>query len=224
MIDLQPFCSTLKDRQNIAAPWKDGEKVIATDGHIIVIVDADAVEPFRPTYGYKPDWRVAIQKFTPDDIIGWLPLADWYRHMPGCGPQPCDVCGGGGTVTIDKCEECDGTGKFVPGESCEFCNGTGKLSPPVTESCMECDGTGKTDRVREIIFPQGKYNGHYLNLLLTLPDAEFAVTETASFERPIAMAFRFTGGHGVLMPVMGSTGTPPQHQAAVDAVKLETTP
>lgn len=223
MIDLQPFCSHLDTRREISAPWKDGEKAIATNGHIIVIADINAVEPFTETPGQKPDWRDAVHKFTPHDIIGWLPLADWHRHMPGCGPQPCTECNGVGTITLDRCEECDGTGKFLPHEACEFCGGTGKL-PPVTQSCMECDGTGKTEPVKEIIFPQGLYNGHYLNLMLTLPGIEFAVTERARFSESIALAFRFAGGHGIVMPVRGRKGVPPQHQAAVDAVKKETAP
>lgn len=111
MIDLQSFCANQwETRSYLQRPWRDGEWVYATNGHMIVRVpfaSAPEVEPRAPNQPKNP----------PDMFRKWLGAETGdFLLMP---PLPDDA----------KCVMCDGTGewKFHPDEDadeCPHCFGT----------------------------------------------------------------------------------------------------
>lgn len=109
MIDLESFCANEWElRTYLQRPWRDGEWVYATNGHMMVRVPADAA----------PDAavRAANQPNNPPDMFRKM-LDDHQGEFLVMPPLPaetaCDSCGGSGTFGLDdekeECATCLGT-------------------------------------------------------------------------------------------------------------------
>ena len=103
--------------------------------------------------------------------------------------EPCDRCGGSGSVSSEHshtCPSCGGTGavevdmSFLFGAGvfqtvCPECGGSGKV---ISDPCPDCAGTGRTPVVTEAVieFPAGTHDGD----LVRVPNMGHAGTNGAS--------------------------------------------
>jgi hypothetical protein len=141
-INLQKFCSTNKNRKPICQPFKLGDYVYATNGCILVQVEASDYPEFGEVekaphveqllIGHKSTAAMALASIV-------LPhrAQNKCKHCDGKGSGPkqeeCEICAGSGSHdcecgTVHECGHCRGTGNVnVSGEQpCEYCEGTGK--------------------------------------------------------------------------------------------------
>lgn len=91
---------------------------------------------------------------------------------------------------------------------CDACRGRGREHdcPDCSCMCEACDGTGMRKAVVSVeLRGLGDVNATYAALLLALPGIEVApiVADLGAIAIP-AIAFRFSGGVGVLMPLRGT--------------------
>jgi hypothetical protein len=83
---------------------------------------------------------------------------------------------------------------------CEFCDGTGKEEDHDDYwPCIACDGTGNAKPKSSLSVGGVAFDTQYLRNISVLPNIE--IEKTTSERR--ALRFRFTGGVGALMPLIG---------------------
>lgn len=89
-------------------------------------------------------------------------------------------------------------------EDCDECLGTGLVTCDYDHDheCDECEGTGQVTVLQKKAIGVRLFNKEYLALISTLPDCEIAPDFGG---REDALAFRFNGGHGLLMPIVRKT-------------------
>ena len=224
---LQSFCSTTMDsRAYLQAPWLLDGMAYASNAHWIVRMPCDGLG------GDITPWQKGVH---PKDLGLMFDAAPWQHlqvmELVECAP--CEACKGGGQMATGPCPSCDGTLEFVHHGvtyECWKCDGDGLaqcLPAPgasATTACEQCCGTGfwfggvdaNLMEYRGVWFQRP-----YMAALSRLPGVEIAVspnTYTADEKHPAA-AFKFDGGHGLLMPCR-----PPEERAnaintAADAVK-----
>jgi hypothetical protein len=83
-------------------------------------------------------------------------------------------------------------------EKCGYCNGTTehKCNCGVTHQCGHCSGTGLRNRTRNVTIGAATIHRNYAKLIWTLPNAE---VEADPKQFDACVAFRFTGGEGLVM-------------------------
>jgi hypothetical protein len=198
--DLQPFCSNGSDpRAFLSAPWKDGADVVASNGHIMIVIPGAAEEADADT---PPNMAGAAARFNGGTRSGILtPLSS--ITLPAA--VRCQVCGGAGHFHTIECDECDGKGSFKHGShwyECEECDGEGwkACSPQNPDAnkkpCYRCDGSGES--MVKVAVGGAQFQRRYLALLAGLPDCLLEVGDEHSMAK-----FTFAGGYGFLMPVRG---------------------
>lgn len=199
-IDLKPFC--LPDvsptrYELLKVPFvRDGFRY-ATDGRIAVRIAAVGE---ANTDGKSPNCG---EVFGPIDFsAGFAPLPVEYERKQN-GEGNCHACDGMGETSDEsvplqkiKCDECDGTGGTEcrtcgHEDYCDECDGKGSWD---ARPCPVCDGEGTETRYRAVFDGVG-FDAHYLRLIAALPNPEYAISKGM-------MAFRFTGGEGLLMELL----------------------
>jgi len=196
--DLQPFCSNGADvRAYLRAPWKDGADVVASNGHIMIVIPGAAED---------------IDAQTPPNMAGAAARFDGYPRSGVITPmssitlppaERCWVCSGAGHYHTAKCKECGGEGEFKHGThwyECKECDGDGfnrchKSDPDAEQKpCHRCDGSGESSL--NVAIGNAFFQRRYLALIAALPACSI---ETCG---ELGMAkFAFDGGYGFLMPV-----------------------
>ncbi len=127
---MQRFCSDDELRPTMIKPWRCGEYVCASDGHIALMLKSD-IEGL-PTDG--PD----VPKIMPDVVqslpfkapelrmlVDGIPLVKVMDECPDCdgsGDCECDACGHN-----HRCDKCHGSGKLPPKEPCEHWDPRAKI-------------------------------------------------------------------------------------------------
>ena len=109
-----------------------------------------------------------------------------------------------------ECGDCDGDGRFHYGKhwyECAECDGSGKVknkdvvARELTVDCEICKGTGHSFSTKQI--PDGRHvQVRYLQKILALPNVEYLPDTSGEVYTKPAVLFRFTGGVGLVMPVM----------------------
>lgn len=192
-IDINKFCATDDIRTQLNAPWHEDGKTVATDGALIVILDGllDIPEPSAPL-------TISIKK-----VDKPLPDSGWVRMDSIDIPAPnlCHCCNGTGLMYADDCDDCGGTGFHTIGNhdyDCQECNANGYVVIGAgigTE--RECDVCGGSKTLfQEAPIGCASFQTKYLRMIADLPECEIAVGDEL-----MQAPFRFTGGHGWLMPV-----------------------
>lgn len=204
-IDITPFICTDRFRTNLCSAWSVGEFTYATDGRSIV--EVPGVIEFDQTLN-RPD---------PATVFG--PLADHFAATDFWFPldeipnpiieAKCDACYGTGKEHID-CSECFGEGEIECCEcgqdrDCKACSGRGNKQSD--SACQECAGKSTVPGYnREVATPCGIIQGYLLARFAALPNAAMYVPPV--YKPRDAIAIRFDGGRGVLMPFMVNDQSP----------------
>src|SRR5688572_19981578 len=96
-IDMTKFCDP--DMNRVQSPWKIGDsEVAATDGRILVVVNAEQAEPFEPAEGQRPP-NIKFLTEMLSSVTEWLSMPE---------PEPCDDCHNSGVIQ-KFCTECSGS-------------------------------------------------------------------------------------------------------------------
>jgi hypothetical protein len=209
-IDLQPFCATeADDREHLWKPWKDGDWVYATNGHIACRVPAAN----RPDITARPDKA-------PDAAAQFaraLAREGNFLVMPPVPPLPkCLECDGTGRVRAIKCTDCK-DGEFQHGhytyecKNCEnsaagpgweqlFDDAHAKQPHEVQRPCQPCDARGYVLKGKAMLMGEALYSPAYLALFAALPQARIRPGDKADTPKAIAALVLFDGGQGLVMP------------------------
>jgi hypothetical protein len=159
MIDIQKFCADEDEpRYYLQAPFKINDRIIATNGHIIISIPDDGrdVAPANASFAKSVE-RVLATEFAE------------YVRMDSIALPDAEIC-----------ERCPDPAELEEDEVCCWCEGTGiSIYTPVL--------VGATTFARR-----------YMAMIAELPDAEIGISAD---EKQTPVPFRFTGGHGCLMPM-----------------------
>jgi hypothetical protein len=206
MAILEAFCASDDCRDYLNKPFAVDGVAAACDACIVVFMDG--VE--APSVAGVPDGFVKYRSFVTEVLQrdGWVSAL----RMQIPERQKCCRCDGSGRLIESRCDECDGVGEFKHGShhyECEHCHGDGVAFTPSNDRalgkpCYDCRGTGKQAVYLPFAgLPRGfAVNASYLEKIQThLPDAELlAVAGDAPVDVMNAIAIRFAGGSGLLMP------------------------
>lgn len=207
MIDLQRFCANeLDEREYLRKPWKHGEWVYATNGHVCVRVPTAAM-PDVAECDKAPPAQKLFQKHMEQRQCEFL-------LMPSIAPlKKCSACYGKGYVHARKCPSCtEGTfDHYGYSYDCLYCEDSGagpgwvdtEDERETRRPCNRCDGLGADMRENgNAPLGESTYSLVYLNWLAKLPQCR--VCPGSSAETPTAnqipAVFIFDGGHAILMP------------------------
>lgn len=215
MINLQRYCANDGDpREYLWRPWRAGEFVYATNGHLAVRVPAadfpDAAENSKAPKSIADLFASAFDGREERD----------FRAMPELPKLiKCLDCKGAGRLHSIKCPDCDDYGEFVHGRNtyeCKECAddpaGPGRLEcangDEVSEerACHSCLGLGYQSRGNgHTKIGDAAYGTVYLHMLGELPQCRVCPGEPAprTWEpKPQPAAFAFDGGQAILMPYL----------------------
>jgi len=194
-MDLLKFCASNTDpRHYMSQPMREGADVVATNGHIMIVMPGMAGE-FQPI----PDnLRGKAQQFDAVARSERMPLD--IIHLPD--RKECPICGGAGHHFEVVCPDCDGEGSFKHGlhwYECKECAGNGHCTADASDEdakktdCYRCDGSGEA--YQAVYISDHLFQRRYLALIKSLPDAALEIGEPLTVSK-----FTFTGGYGFLMP------------------------
>ena len=209
-IQLQKFCCEDVTKINITAPWSEGDKTFATNGHLLIIVPrlADVGEIEKPI---KLDDKLKVTLVSEPEK--WFPIPP----LGAVAQEPCKDCKGTGKAYT--CPECDGEGQVCPETSfntyddqeCMSCEGVGTLTEEkwlkLTKrhfnkdattkdaECETCFGTGKNLLHNPVEIGHCNFSDLYLSWLAELPNCM-----TGTFDEYAPGRIKFDGGEGLIMP------------------------
>jgi hypothetical protein len=184
-LDLTPFCLEYGARYQIDEPWTNGTYAYATDGRILIRVDAELC----------PGARAAGSLRLPKDCDN---IVDGRENVNAWFPVP----------PVVPCDRCQSVGQYV--QICDTCNGSGwTLDDGRLNRCLHGDEDDGPDEECEALqvwrchdckieFANSLLAQWYVNLVRSLPDARIGV---ASGEPDVPVYFRFGGGCGAIMPI-----------------------
>lgn len=201
MINLEKFCATDDVLGYLKTPFIFDDKIIATNGHIIIMVPNDGNSSYQQSE--KIDFKGLIDTIkstetfmvcNKDEIV--------FSEM-----EPCNKCRGSGKSGRKVlCEECDGDGLAEASNDfstyydlvCESCGGDGYTRTLISdEACSECAGTGEVIPFMSTIEILGVHvQEKYLRLIIEEDDLQFA-----AHSNNIMLIYRL--GEGTIGAIMG---------------------
>lgn len=214
-IDLKRFCANETDsRDYLRAPWRDGDWVYATNGHMALRVAASLFPEVTTKPEKAPDVGRLFRKHL-EDRQG----LEFLVMPPVPGLIQCFDCEGTGKVRAIKCPDCD-EGTFKHGEwlyDCKNCDGSAAgagweelqghvpTQPhEVLRPCLSCDGIGFSIRQHgNMAIGESTYSVVYLAMFAGLPQVRICPGDPAPDALSLHVTpavFTFDGGHGILMP------------------------
>lgn len=198
MIDLKPFCNP--KRKNMAQPFTQGDKTIATDGCGIVRVprDPSVFDGDVPEAPSPEAVAHAFKKAAPFTHLVPLPAFQVPSQVD------CKPCKGQGKII--ECPGCKGKGETECCEceqtrACPECKGHGEM-PGDGASCLDCGGSGKVPPEASVRLGRGLYvDLRYILLIKDLPGLKIGTSRNGPEDfRPVPFTFD-GGGEGLLMPM-----------------------
>jgi hypothetical protein len=194
VINLAPFCGVDDPRFWIRTPMSIEGKAAATDGSILIIVDAPAPNEaadflaHASIFGHKTV-AMAREQFGAYVEASSIKLSD----------KECSHCDGTGRARVEECEACDGDGEVWhknKSATCPICDGSGVVvETGKGDPCKSCGGTGRG--VPSSYGNEYTIASHYVALLQGLPNCRVKAHEG---NHPVP--FTFDGGCGVVMPLI----------------------
>lgn len=205
-IDLQRFCASSGDvREHLHRPWRDGQWVYATNGHVCVrVYDPNSAMTAIDKPAKAPNPAALFTKWI-DSRDGEFLVLPKVPHA-----QKCLECSGRGTHPAVKCPDCN-EGEFEHGMhtyECKTCSPDNDGAKPgwliahtevatTTRECYFCDGRGFLKGSTEL---GGRhFETGYINWLMKLPQLRFRAGDPDKTDD--AAAFIFDGGQAILMPL-----------------------
>lgn len=195
---LQLFVNPEDPQEFARIPFRHNGHLYATNRYIAVRVPDDAsitdtcqMDDIRaiPGMAGRIDRWIATAQEDADFRKLVIPDAEWKQ---------CRTCRGAKKFTT--CKECDGEGDFIHGTynyTCKKCDGDGAHPFADGETdCPDCNGEGRV--LENVRIDNTLFNAEYLKTINKLPDLELWVNPVLD-----CSVFRFTGGHGVIMPMRG---------------------
>lgn len=179
MIDINKFCGEDDIRSHLNAPFIVDNKIVATNGHVIIVMPNDG----KNEYPQCPERVHAARVINIiESASTWFPANKEKIVFPEMGP--CLVCRGTGKAKKIKCEECEGHGT-VDAETdystyydltCASCGGAGYDNNLETdETCQDCNGSGKVYELYACVEILGiNVQVKYLSLIMDEENLEFA--------------------------------------------------
>jgi hypothetical protein len=174
-IDFTRFCDHDISRYALAKPFLWGGKAVATDGRILVAVDPTMIPDAKAPDGKVPDISKVLDAHA--GLTNWKPLPTWTKcelcEDKGFERTVCNDCGGSCYVECNYGHEHD----------CDSCD-----KGYVTERCdchVDFDGTTIAKK--------------YASAIAQFEDVEWCQSNYGKYKDAIAV--RFTGGIGLIMPI-----------------------
>lgn len=140
-MELKDFCHDIVTRFDLTKPFKVGNKIVATTGHIIAWKEDDnTIDVKNLSTRVPPLSEEWIVDFNPTEDIPPVEIKI----------EKCTTCVDGIVTNVEpKCKICHGSGSVECGEceqdkDCEDCNGTG-ISEDSEYQCKDCDRNGNVD-------------------------------------------------------------------------------
>lgn len=217
-IDLPKFCADDESlRLDLQSPFSAGEYTYASNGRILIRVPRrEGVKDGGPNLSkILPDLEVALatRSFAPVPAYEVVPGKTWP-------PETCRDCKGSGK--IKSCRKCGGEGAVECGScgqdaDCGDCEGAGCIAVVKDaegediSTCEDCDGAGEVESMQSDTPDIARFPGHdfrteYIDLIKELPGLEVALSPAPATvwgdALRAAMAFRFDGGCGLIMPIV----------------------
>lgn len=179
-------------RTYLHSPTLHEGKLYASNGHILVVTDADT----EIAVSLDLSLHKVAQKLITEALAAFPLMTPLLVDLPPA--ETCEWCNGIGRAK--DCPACDGEGS-IEGQCgyCPTCHGAGEFACEDGDRlCWACEGL-KVKRTQPIPYAGAIFARRYLALLLELPGIHF----TAHPEEPATGCayFRFDGGYGCLMPV-----------------------
>ena len=182
MIDIQSFCAKGDIRDVLNAPFLFDNKIIASNGHIMIILPNDG----NNEYQHCPsDFNVKRLIDIVESPSEWTVSNKSEIVFPE--KVVCAECIGSGKSERKECEECCGEGEVdlendystYYGLECKSCGGDGyELNRSTDKICSKCNGTGKVDKFRSVVEILGlKVQVKYIRLIMDEENLEFAVDD-----------------------------------------------
>lgn len=179
MIDINQFCGKDDIRSHLNAPFIVDNRIVATNGHVIIVMPNDG----------KNEYPQCPERFNAARVINIIESATAWVTANKDGmvlPEmvPCLVCRGTGKAKKIKCEECEGDGT-VDAETdystyydlqCASCGGAGYDNNLETdETCPDCNGSGKVYEPYACVEILGiNVQEKYLRLIIDEESLEFS--------------------------------------------------
>lgn len=154
------FVSTDEWREPMMKPHLDGDKVIATNGHIMIIVPVKKLSKlYHPSAGY-PKYKEVLPR---EDKLFPSPLRISVEKMRAVLSEVPKV-----PVKID-CSICEGNGYFIVKNDLDVLD---------SKSCEYCDGEGDVDSKElhydwvhhKIKIGEGYFNPDYIEVILNVAE------------------------------------------------------
>ena len=172
-MDISRYSSPDGEKYALHKPWRDGEKIVATDGHILIVAGAALFPDADCSGGLKyPDYKsvMKFRDFRP------FPADEMSSLLKSAEPRE------------DECAECNGTGWH-------WCSCGNK------HDCGGCHGAGKIPRTTSVQIPPAWFDYKYLSLIhdamIAFP-GEWQISINGAFE---AAGFKREGIEIALMPI-----------------------
>lgn len=208
MLNILEFCGQGDIRGWMNAPFKIANRVVATNGHIMAILQnkncTEYAELTKPERTQKYILEL-IDKI--ESLDTWQTLDKEQIDFPE--KETCKVCEGYGKAIKTECEECQGEGVVNASNDfstyydlkCASCEGMGfSRNLDTDKTCPDCRGSGKTFKEYATVKVLGvNVQCKYLSLVIDEPDLRFAVND----EKNMLMFRSGSRAHGAIMSVRG---------------------
>jgi hypothetical protein len=173
-LDINDFFCPTEMRAYLQAPVRVNGKVVASTGHICIVVPDTEQETINCPEDKKESFIKLLGKINENHNFVSIPT-DLVMPVK----STCAVCGGTGKAAETLCKECHGDGE-VELESdyneysceCKSCDGMGTLiEKGGDDKCQRCHGEGSLYNERDYVTVLGVHvNPNYLNLIINVPE------------------------------------------------------
>lgn len=192
---IKPFCALVLGRYAMDKPFEYDDKVIATDGRILIWAHNKDREHGEFENDNHPDMsgNTFAETLSPtiDESITNI-------ELPPLEEEDCETCRGAGILDNVDCDECDGHGwlecDLGHEHDCEDCNGTGKAG---VGECRQCFGAKKLPKEEFVKIGDTKFDARYLYKMRNLEDFQWGQISFAGEGR----TFLWKHGGGIVMGV-----------------------
>ena len=224
MVDLIKFCDPSGARTGgiLKAPWSFGDFSYAVNGHIAIKV---ARRDDVPEYPDASEALKVIAIIDGEPDHPFIPLPSYT--MEKMTPVRCSICRGYGHVA--KCDDCNGEGihkcasdRCSHEHACPECDGHGEVPASKKDDdaspCGECIGSGfKKDESIINFGGEVGIKAKYLAMIKDLAGFEIAIPDKRDDK---AIAYRFDGGNGCVLPCRTSNTSSSEMIIDADRAKI----